>query len=313
LNSENGHGGEVADEPKSGTVWQPDELDLIVAGYFAMLAEEAAGRTYLKIRVNERLQTELGRSHASVEFKLCNISAVLDNLALPTIEGYRPRLHIQKALYGAVERYLDQRPELASTGDLAPPSWEPALAEAAAMFEHPAPQPSDTVWTRDPGMHRLVRKFNPGARDARNRALGKAGEALAFRCEQDRLRAAGRADLARRVRWVAEEDGDGAGYDILSFNAQGAERLLEVKTTCGSRTTPFLITRNEYDLSIERSAEFRIFRIHDCRATPAYFRLRPPLDQAALLSTDVYRASFAGLSDLEHGVQFARPSSRYQR
>jgi hypothetical protein len=37
---------------------------------------------------------------------------------------------------------------------------------------------------------------------------------------------------------VARSDGDGAGYDIRSFTPAGAERLVEVKTTTGDRTTP---------------------------------------------------------------------------
>jgi hypothetical protein len=145
-----------------------------------MLAEETAGRPYVKARVNKRLQTQIGRSHGSVEFKLCNISAVLDDLAFPTIEGYQPRRHIQNALYGAVERYLDQRPQLVSAGDLSPRPWEPALAETATMFESPPPGPAGAAWMRDPGLERLVRKFDPGARDARNRALGKAGKRSPF-------------------------------------------------------------------------------------------------------------------------------------
>ena len=36
------------------------------------------------------------------------------------------------------------------------------------------------------------------------------------------------------VRWSADEDGDGAGYDISSFNLEGSPRLIEVKTTNGS-------------------------------------------------------------------------------
>jgi len=32
--------------------------------------------------------------------------------------------------------------------------------------------------------------------------------------------------LAHKVRWVSEEDGDGAGYDILSFNPLGQERFI---------------------------------------------------------------------------------------
>lgn len=40
------------------------------------------------------------------------------------------------------------------------------------------------------------------------------------------MQAAGRGDLARRVRWVLEEDGDGAGYDIASFVSDGLPRLI---------------------------------------------------------------------------------------
>ena len=51
--------------------------------------------------------------------------------------------------------------------------------------------------------------------------------------ERTALRTAGRDDLARKVRWVSEEDGDGAGYDIASFAPDGLPRLIEVKTTNG--------------------------------------------------------------------------------
>ena len=45
--------------------------------------------------------------------------------------------------------------------------------------------------------------------------------------------AAGRTDLAERIRWASHVDGDGGGYDILSFDTDGSDRLIEVKTTKG--------------------------------------------------------------------------------
>ena len=80
------------------------------------------------------------------------------------------------------------------------------------------------------------------------------------------------------MRWVAQEDGDGAGYDILSFNREGRERLVEVKTTCGTRTTPFLLTRNEHALSGERPDEFRILQVFEFAKAPRLLRLKPPLE-----------------------------------
>ena len=61
--------------------------------------------------------------------------------------------------------------------------------------------------------------------------------------------AAGRTDLAQRIRWVSHVDGDGAGYDIQSYEIDGDERLIEVKTTNGWERTPFHITRNELAVS----------------------------------------------------------------
>ncbi len=49
--------------------------------------------------------------------------------------------------------------------------------------------------------------------------------------EREQLHRSGRTDLADSVRWVAREDGDGAGYDIRAFRPDGSDRLIEVKTT----------------------------------------------------------------------------------
>ena len=70
-------------------------------------------------------------------------------------------------------------------------------------------------------------------RDYRNRSLGQADECFVLGLERRQLAEAGREDLARKVRWVAAEDGDGAGYNVQSFDLSGCARLLEVKTTNG--------------------------------------------------------------------------------
>ena len=141
-------------------------------------------------------------------------------------------------------------------------------------------------------MQRLVRKFDFAAIDARNRALGRLGEELVVRSEHARLTAAGRADLARKVDWVSDRLGDGAGYDILSFDPRGTERLLEVKTTGGHRTTPFFLSENERALSDERPKDFRLVRLYDARRAPRAFELMPPLSDHVLLKPTHYRASF---------------------
>ena len=76
-----------------------------------------------------------------------------------------------------------------------------------------------------------ARKFDVAERDERNRALGRAGEERALAREKSVLAGAGRSDLASKVKWVSEKDGDGAGYDIASYAPDGQRRLIEVKTT----------------------------------------------------------------------------------
>src|SRR5260370_3972514 len=96
----------MTEEAKSGTIWQDDELDLIVADYFAMLAADLSGQAYVKSRHSAALMARIGRSHRSVEFKHQNISAVLDELGMPWIPGYKPKLNYQNAIFDAIDRYL---------------------------------------------------------------------------------------------------------------------------------------------------------------------------------------------------------------
>lgn len=94
------------------------------------------------------------------------------------------------------------------------------------------------------------------------------------------------------MRWVSRDDGDGAGYDILSFENDGRERLLEVKTTLGGQTTPFFMSSNEVNLSAERPDAFKLVRIYDFARSPRAFELTPPLDQFVSLRPNSFLASF---------------------
>src|ERR1700675_1137887 len=110
----------MADEAKIGTNWQDDELDAIVADYFAMLAEDLAGRSYIKSRHSAALMAQIGRTHRSVEFKHQNISAVLDELGMPWILGYKPKRNYQGAIFDAIDRYLSQHQQILSLAPKAP-------------------------------------------------------------------------------------------------------------------------------------------------------------------------------------------------
>jgi hypothetical protein len=166
-----------------------------------------------------------------------------------------------------------------------------SVAEEATLWIGPPPQVDSNDHKEPEALRRLVRKFDPAERDARNRKLGKQGEELVFMREQHWLRSHDQAELARKVEWTSEVRGDGAGYDIRSFELDGRERLIEVKTTNGPAKTPFFLSENERAFSDERPDAFRLLRLYSFIEKPCAFELRPPLSERLALNPTSYRAS----------------------
>jgi hypothetical protein len=275
------------EEAKSGTTWQDDELDLIVADYFAMLSAEMSGKTYVKSRHSSALMARIGRSHRSVEFKHQNISAVLDELGMPWIPGYKPKLNYQNAIFDAIDRYLTGHARILDPT----PRAQSALPSTSDIFiDPPVLKPSGERIPKR--LLHLIRKFDPVERDHRNRSLGEAGESFVVDLEKKRLSEANRLDLAMKIRWVATEDGDGVGYDVSSFSPTGNPLFIEVKTTNGSCRTPFFITRNECDVAAQNPERWMIYRVHLFATAPRVFTISPPLEESLRLSPETWRASF---------------------
>ena len=281
--------------------WSDREIDAIVKDYFVMLEYEQTGRTFIKAEHWRELVEAIGRSKGSIEHKHMNISAVMDALGLPYIDGYKPYKNYQKALFAAVEAYLGKRHDLYEllTGEAESLLYGTMESKdnVSIVFDK-EPPPLGTPKKEVPeDIRHIIKRFEPPAeRDGRNRKLGKAGESFVFESEKHRLQAIGRGDLSDRVRWVARDDGDGYGYDILSFSGKedeaNRELWLEVKTTNGPRTTPFYITNNELRVSEQRPDKFRIIRLYSFRRQVRGYRLIPPLEQHVKLSPTIYRASF---------------------
>jgi hypothetical protein len=211
-----------------------------------------------------------------------------------TNSGYRgypatSQSGIIKAIFDAIDRYLSAR-------DLPYQQAPPAILrmdeeekEAGVFIE---PPPLSPERPRPWQLERLVKKYDPVERDFRNRSLGRAGEAFVLEVERKKLAKVERPDLAKKVRWVAAEDGDGAGYDILSFDPSGKERFIEVKTTNGAARTPFFLTRNEHQTASAHAETWRLYRVHLFAQTPRIFTLVPPLESVLHLRTEAWRASF---------------------
>ncbi|EAV44272.1 hypothetical protein SIAM614_03900 [Roseibium aggregatum IAM 12614] len=271
--------------------WSDTENDAVVASYFAMLSDELAGQSYVKAVHNRLLQEQIGRTRGSIEFKYCNVSAAAKGFGLPIIKGYQPRFNFQMALAEAISRWLAKHPE-----------WETALhnplhselSEATTLFVGVAPTLRNTPPPEETEkLQAVARRFDIAGRDERNRKLGRAGEEIVFHRERAQLKELGLDDLARRVRWTSQEDGDGAGYDILSFLPDGRERLIEVKTTNGWERTPFHISRNELEVANARRDDWYLFRLYEFARGPKAFEIRPPLEAHVALTATSFQASFA--------------------
>lgn len=261
-----------------------------------MLADDEAGRSYSKAEHNRHLQQQIDRPRGSIEYKHQNISAVLKGLGEDWIPGYKPAYNFQGALVDAVARWLAQHPAWLSPNTRAELVGLPqqlSVREAPTLWIGPPPTLSNAPPPDElEQMQAIARRFDVAERDARNHALGRAGEERVLSHERSSLAAAGRDDLARRVRWVSDEDGDGAGYDIASFEMDGRSRLIEVKTTNGWERTPFHISRNELAVSEERRRDWCLVRLWNFARDPRAFELRPPLDAHVSLMPMSFQASF---------------------
>ena len=279
----------------AGDDWTDAENDLIVADYFDMLVEDISENSYNKAEHNRRLQVRLPRrSRGSIEFKHQNISAVLLGLGQPWIHGYKPASQFQLSLVDAVVRYLE-----ANENWIAPQHTPRASSSESKVFRDPAelwigpaPTHSNEPPPIDPErMAAIATKYDVAERDARNRRLGQAGEQFVLDYERAQLARSGRADLAEKVVWTAKDVGDGAGFDIKSFETDGRDRLIEVKTTNGWERTPFHVSRNEISVAEQRREYWVLLRLWNFARQPKAFEIRPPLQNHVALTPTSFLAS----------------------
>lgn len=278
-----------------GQDWTREEVEATVRDYFEMLRFEATGQVFNKAEHNEQLRQSLrARSKGSIEMKHQNISAVLDQLGLPYIRGYKPRSNFQDLLREVVLAHV-QREQLVlhSIVDAIEEQTEPGnKIYHGVLMEPPVPESIPTQRRRQ----RLPRKLDYAARDERNRNLGHSGESWVLGFEENRLKEASRADLAAKIDWVSERCGDGTGYDIMSFEEYEVTRFIEVKTTNGGSLTPFIISQNELEFAEEAEDAFCLYRVFEFSKSPRLFILRGDLKQTLYLEALDYRARLRSVS-----------------
>lgn len=96
-----------------------------------------------------------------------------------------------------------------------------------------------------------------------NSALGKKGEELVVKYEKERLIEKGREDLAEKVCMTSDFAGNAERYDVLSFEEDGTEKYIEVKTTKTKSNGEFYISESEVKFSEEYSKQYYLYRVYD--------------------------------------------------
>ena len=245
------------------TPWSHIEVELIVADYFAMLEKELAGMEYSKAEHRKKIQKLLnGRSEGSIEYKHQNISAVLAKFGQPFIKGYLPRYNYQLLLEEKVIDHLASDVKLEQAFE----SFSQKVVGTRKLkinYANLLVDPPAGIEVSEPfaEYRRMPVKVNYLEREQNNRKLGKIGEKIVIEFEKRKLISIRKEKLADKIEWISKEQGDGAGFDILSRYPNGKDKYIEAKSTKLSREAPFYFTRNELHFSREHAEDFHLYRL----------------------------------------------------
>lgn len=99
-------------------------------------------------------------------------------------------------------------------------------------------------------------------------------------------------NLADKIIWVSQTQGDGLGFDILSKNTNGSDRYIEVKSTKLTKEAPFYFSALEYDFSKRKSSDFFLYRISNLKTTPKLFIANGVYDAFCNMRPTQFKGSF---------------------
>lgn len=91
--------------------------------------------------------------------------------------------------------------------------------------------------------------------------IGFLGEKIVLNYEQRKLKEY--PSLSEKIEHVSQTRGDGLGFDILSFNTEGQEIYIEVKTTAQGKSAPFYMSDNEVNFAKKHPDNYVIYRLYN--------------------------------------------------
>jgi hypothetical protein len=183
--------------------------------------------------------------------------------------------------YGTIEKMMglfsdEHSPEVPKENERlyvnVPRGIEPIIIQAAA-FTPLASLPQVK------GKTMKAKKIDYALRNRQNSITGSRGEEVVMRIERKRLVDGGRRDLAGRIERKSMDD-DTLGYDILSFETDGRERLIEVKATIkGGDPVRFFVSSNEFRIG-KTVSNFFIYLVENANTEkPRVTIIKNPIDE----------------------------------
>lgn len=266
------------------------EIRAHVRSYFSMLEAELRGR--------HKRRGSFARSgdNGNAERACRQVAAILIEEGLPYHSAYRPLARYPQRLRAAVESFLRNHPEMLRL-------MEADVDQAAGMVPDFGGRELDAIASRapEPGdIPEIGAGGTPGnaisgidflAREQRNHSLAWSGELFVLQYELARLREAGAELYADAIEHVSAEQGAGDGYDIHSYDADGRDRYIKVKTTRYRRETPFFVTANEIAMAANHREHFWLYRVFDFRDVPRLYGINGSLHDRFRLEPIAYRAT----------------------
>jgi hypothetical protein len=239
--------------------WRIDEVEPAIDAYLELMELKSTGEA-----INARSALQLLHKHNprrsvwAFNLKFKNISAALDEINHPFLTEFSPEQggHYQKLILWILKDRFGRGTE-----------------DVETVFQLLGDS-----------------KIDWGLRDAQNRELGVAGERFVFEREKERLINSGEIELSKKVKWVAELS-DTYGYDIESFDEQGQEIQIEVKTTAHGRSTQFFVSPNELAVSKARSKTYQLHRVFNFFGARDVDVRSGAFESHCELSPSAYRAS----------------------
>ncbi len=107
--------------PKTSREWSEEELHEAVKAYLWMLKQQSEAKPYSKADVNSSLRGDplKNRSKGSIEYRMQNISAALEELCLLRIQGYVPAKNLGANVRNRIWHFLIEE------GIFRPEEYEP--------------------------------------------------------------------------------------------------------------------------------------------------------------------------------------------